>query len=94
MYGDKLCMNRPNRLNMRKVTVLNLLSREPGGVILEAEMLMQESAHGYCRLFPTYFCLHSSDIDVLMSTLMRLKMLKIRDYPDLQWMHRAYDRRR
>ena len=86
--GHELQVKNVSKLRLRRVTVRNMRVEGRESIVLEAYVICVESTHGYCRLSPTYLNLNTRELYDVMSVLMKLKMLKVRDYPKLKWLRR------
>ena len=90
--GHELQEKNVCKSRLCRVIVRNALISGRDSIVLEAYVACVESAHGYCKLCPTYMNLSTRELDAVIDELMKLKMLKVRDYVGLRWLRKAYSR--
>ena len=86
-----------DKTRLWRVTVRNMVTTGRDSVVLEAFVKDAEATkddekpgNGYCHLVPTYMNLSTMEIDALMTLLIKLKMLKLSENPELKWLRNAY----
>jgi len=90
--GRRMKVMNVSKARLWRVTVRNMKISGRDSIILEAFVRMAESPHGYCMLFPTYLNVGLHELDMLISTMMKMKMIKLSRSKGATWLHEAYKR--